>query len=75
MNQEISDSIRLEKLTALCNNCGETVKEWSSAVRGLGWNCIHCGSLSKEQVNGVAQLEAPTYSDGSPVRWIKPRRS
>ena len=43
MTQEISNSIRREKLTALCNHCGETVKEWFSAVRGLGWNCMHWG--------------------------------
>lgn len=73
MDKEITNSMRLEKLTALCNKCGETVKEWFSAVRGLGWNCIHCGYLSTDQVNGVAQLEAPTYSDGSPVCWVKPR--
>ena len=74
MTKEISNSMRREKLTALCNSCGETVKEHFKAVRGLGWNCIHCGYLSKDQVNGIGQLEAPTYSDGSPVRWVKPRR-
>ena len=73
MAQKISDRMRLEKLTALCNHCGETVKEWFSAGRGLGWNCIRCGYLSKDQVNGVAQLEAQTYRDGSPVRWLKAR--
>lgn len=73
MNKEITNSMRLEKLTALCNHCGETVKEFFSAVRGLGWNCIWCGYRSKDQVNSVAQLEAPTYSDGSPVVWVKPR--
>ena len=62
--------IRREKLTAICNSCGETVKEYFSARRGLGWNCIDCGYLTTEQVNSIAQLEAPTYSDGTPVRWL-----
>lgn len=70
MSKETVNKMRRDKLTALCNNCGETVKEYFSAVRGLGWNCVHCGYLSKKQVHGVAQLEAPKYSDGSPVVWL-----
>ena len=66
--------MRKDKLTAICNNCGETVKEFFSAVRGKGWNCQWCGYLHNEQVNSIAQLENPVYSDGSPVVWMPPSR-
>ena len=65
-------SMRRDRLTALCNQCGETVKEYFSAVRGLGWNCMWCGYLKKDQVNSIAQLENPKYSDGTPVQWLPP---
>jgi tRNA(Ile2) C34 agmatinyltransferase TiaS len=62
--------MRQDKLTAICNRCGETVKEFFSAVRGLGWNCIHCGYRNADQVNSIAQRDEPTYQDGTPVQWI-----
>lgn len=74
MNREIENKVRVDKLTAVCNDCGETTKEFLSTFHGLGWNCDACGYLTKAQVQGIAKLEAPTYKDGSPVIWIKPMR-
>lgn len=66
----MTNVMRRERLTALCGKCGETCKEYSAAVRGNGWNCLWCGYLSQDEMEGIAQRENPKYSDGSPVLWL-----
>ena len=66
-------TIGQHRRTSYCAKCGETCKEYYAEVKGWGWNCLHCGYLTDEQVTQIANRADPLYSDGTAVRWVERR--